>query len=144
MNSMKLSEKQIETIILTYLAMSRGYLCYKNNNVGIYDEKAKAFRKVANKYCPPGVSDIYGSYYARAVYIEVKTPIEYQYLVKHYEELRSYFGVSKKKNHLKNQIRFIETNASLGCIAFFTCSLEMTKEKLSEFNSGESKVDAHR
>ena len=121
--SMKLSEKQIETIILNYLSMCRGYLCYKQNNTGIYDPKAKAFRKVQNKFCPPGVSDIYGSYYARSVYIEVKTPEEYDYLLKHYEEIRSYVGINKKKNHLKNQIRFIESNASLGCMAFFTCSL---------------------
>lgn len=131
--SMKLSEKQIETQNLTYLNMCRGFLCYKLNNTGIYDPKLKDFRKVQNKFIPKGPSDIFGTYYSRSVYIEVKTPKEYAYLIKHYEELRKYVGKSKAKNHLKDQIRFIESNSALGCIAFFTCSLDMTKAKIKEF-----------
>jgi hypothetical protein len=129
---MKLSEKQIETIILNYLAISPGCLCYKNNNVGIYDPSKGAFRKVANKYSPRGVSDIFGSYYGRAMFIEVKTPEEHAYLAKHYAEIRSYIGINKKKNHLKNQVHFIESNRARGCLAFFASSLEQVKEELRE------------
>jgi hypothetical protein len=130
--STKLSEKQIETLILNYLAICKGCLFYKNNNVGVFDKEKNIFRKSSNKFCPRGVSDIYGSYYGKAAYIEVKTPEEHIYLIKHYDEIRSYVGINKKKNHLKNQIHFIESNKRMGCIAFFASSLDQVKSELAQ------------
>ena len=130
MKSMELTEKQIETQILTYLSMANGCVFFKQNNTGIFDPKTKAFRTVQNKFIPKGVSDIYGSFYGRAVFIEVKTPGEHAYIVKHYDEIKKYVGPSKKKNHIKNQIRFIEMNRKNDCIAFFACSLDQVKEVL--------------
>ena len=127
---MKLTEKQIETQILTYLAMANGCVFFKHNNTGIFDPKTKRFRTVQNKFIPKGASDIYGSFYGRAVYIEVKTPEELAYIVKHYDEIKTYIGDSKKKNHLKNQIQFLELNRKNSCLAFFACSLDQVKQVL--------------
>ena len=127
---MKLTEKQIETIILNHLSVTKGCVFLKLNNTGIYDTKLKKFRTLQNKFTPKGVPDIFGSYYNIAAWIEVKTPTEYAYLVKHYDELRSYMGVTPRKNHFKNQIQFIEHRRKIGDIAFFACSWAMVKEKL--------------
>lgn len=138
---MKLTEKQIETQILTYLAMANGCVFFKHNNTGIFDPKTKRFRTVQNKFIPKGASDIYGSFYGRAVYIEVKTPEEHAYIVKHYDEIKRYVkpallpGEKKKtdkKEHIKNQINFLELARKNHCIAFFACNLEQVKDALSK------------
>lgn len=133
--SMKLSEKQIETIILNYLSMVPGCKCYKHNNTGVYDPKIQKFRKVQNKYIPLGASDIYGSIKGHAIFIEVKTPEEHTYLAKHYEEIKTGTWDKKtqsKKHHLKNQINFIESNRAMGCLAFFASNLDQVREELIE------------
>lgn len=135
--SMKLSEKQIETIILNHLSVMRGCAFLKLNNTGIYDEKAGKFRTLQNKFTPLGVPDIFGSYFNRACWIEVKTPEKYGYLMRNYDELKGYlpeFGKKKNKDkeRYKNQIQFIEHRRKVGDIAFFADSIEMVKEKLGE------------
>lgn len=129
----KILEKHIESGILDYLNFAQKFVCYKNINIGVFDKTVGAYRKARNKYAPVGVSDIYGNYSGRALFIEVKTEDEYAYLMKHYFEIRSYMGVNKKKNHLKNQIKFIEDNKCNGAIAFFTYSIKDTKTKLFSF-----------
>lgn len=132
---MKLTEKQIETSILAFLEYTPGCSFHKLNNTGIYDPKKGGFRKVVNKYCPKGIADIVGSYNNLIAWIEVKTPEEYKYLMKHYEELRCYVGLDKKKNHYRNQIAFIEGKKRVGNIAFFADSIDMVKEKLLKVNN---------
>lgn len=110
--------------------MVKGCKCYKNNNTGIFDTKLNKFRTIQNKFIPKGVADIYGSLNGRTIYIEVKTPEEHAYLIKHYEEIKNFVGACKKKTHLKNQINFIESNAAIGCIAFFASDLDQVKERV--------------
>ncbi len=129
---MELTEKQIETQILDFLSIAKGCLFFKHNNTGIFDPKTKKFRTVQNKYIPKGASDIYGSFYGRTFYIEVKTPSEHAYITKHYEEIKKYIGPSRKKNHIKNQIHYLELARKNHCIAFFACSLDQVKEALSK------------
>lgn len=130
---MKLTEKQIETQILDYLALCKGFRCYKINNVGIFDKKIGKLRTVQNKHAPKGPADIWGSVHGRALYIEVKTPAEHKYLIKHYDEIKS--GIwcpkkDKKKHHLKQQIQFIESNRAMGCLAFFASSISQVKYEI--------------
>ena len=134
----KLSEKKIERQILDYFNRQKGCKLYKLNNVGIWDETKKIHRKLTNPHTPKGLPDIFGSFYSRATYIEVKTPDEYQYLARHYDELRKYFGPSKKKTHLREQIHFIEDNQKQENIAFFADSIARVKsELLRVYNGGQ-------
>ena len=83
-----------------------------------------------SKFIPKGVSDIYGSIHGRTIYIEVKKESEHKFLKKYYHEIKDYRGVCKKRNHLQNQIRFIESNRAVGCLAFFASSIDDVKKEL--------------
>ncbi len=129
---MKLTEKQIENSILAYLLITPGCLIYKHNNTGVYDPNKETFRKVVNKFIPSGASDLYGSFWSRATFIEVKTPDEYSYIASHYEELKKYVGKDKKKSRYRDQILFLEDQKKAGCIAFFADSIQRVKDELSK------------
>lgn len=70
----KVTEKVIETAILTYLNYLPQCFAWKNNNTGIYDPKRGCFRKNRNKFAINGVADIIGVYRGRMLAIEVKKP----------------------------------------------------------------------
>lgn len=130
---MEIKESQVELLILNFLNYRKGFRVYKIKNIGVYDSKKNVFRKPVHPYTPKGMSDLAGNYNGRSLYIEVKTPKEYKYLMKHYEEIKAFCGVCKKKNHLQNQIKFIEDNLKDGCIAFFSDGIETTVRELAKF-----------
>lgn len=71
---MKQSEKQIENQILFYLNTIPGFLAFKINNVGVFDQARKVYRKPHSKWIRKGVSDILGCYEGKMIAIEVKVP----------------------------------------------------------------------
>lgn len=66
------SEKAIEHEILNYLATQEDVFCFKVNNVGVFDEAIKAYRKPNSPFLIKGVSDILGLIEGRFLAIEVK------------------------------------------------------------------------
>lgn len=73
-----MTEKQIETQILTWLNYQKDFFCFKINTVGIFDPVRKVFRKNQNRFVINGTSDILGLYKGRFIAIEVKTPQTYK------------------------------------------------------------------
>lgn len=71
---MGLTEKDIETSILVFLNKIHGCFAWKNQSVGIYDNKKQIFRKSKNPFCINGVSDILGIFNGKLLAIEVKKP----------------------------------------------------------------------
>lgn len=68
-----MTEKQIETQILTWLNYQPGIMAFKINTVGIYDAKRMIFRKILNPFIHKGTSDIIGLCNGTFFCIEVKT-----------------------------------------------------------------------
>ena len=77
-----MTEKQIETSILTYLNHQPNTLAFKINTTGVFDPTRKVFRKNKNPFIIPGCSDILGLHAGRFFAIEVKTPQAYKRIVK--------------------------------------------------------------
>lgn len=71
---MKLTEKQIESQILSWLNLQQGIFAFKVNTVGVYDAKQMVYRMNKNKFILRGTSDILGVIFGRFFAIEVKTP----------------------------------------------------------------------
>jgi VRR-NUC domain-containing protein len=71
---LKITEKQLESLILDWLNAQPGVFAFKVQTVGVYDEKRKLFRKNRNKHIHIGTPDIHGVCQGRAFYIEVKRP----------------------------------------------------------------------
>ena len=67
-------EKEVENNILQWLSYLPSGFFRKNNSTGIYDSKAKVFRKQMNKFAINGVSDILGIHKGYFIAIEVKAP----------------------------------------------------------------------
>lgn len=70
-----MSEKEIETSILTWLNYQQHCFAFKVNTVGIWDEKRQMYRKNQNPFVIPGTSDVFSICYGKFVALEVKTPI---------------------------------------------------------------------
>lgn len=68
----ELSEKQIENLILSYLASQR-ILAWKNETVGIWNEARGAYMKKHSIHRKVGISDILGIYKGKFLAIEVKS-----------------------------------------------------------------------
>lgn len=68
------TEKQIENDILDYLTTVTGAFMWKNQNIGVFDPRAKVFRKNHSKHQMKGISDILGVINGKMVAIEVKKP----------------------------------------------------------------------
>lgn len=66
-------EKKIENEILDYLNRQPDVLAWKNNSTGVYDPRAKSFRR-KSKYDINGVPDILALSKFGFFVIEVKTP----------------------------------------------------------------------
>jgi len=104
-----LLEKQIENNILMFLR-EIGIIAWKNQTVGIYDAKAKAYRKSNNVFHRKGVSDILGILPdGRFLAIEVK---------------------SKVGRPSPEQLKFISDIQSKNGIAFISRSVEQTFDQL--------------
>jgi hypothetical protein len=68
-----LSEKEIQNQILEYL-YNRGVFCWRQNTVGVYDEKRGCYIRNNSRYVIRGVSDILGVLpNGRILAIEVKS-----------------------------------------------------------------------
>ena len=119
------TEKQIENQILTYLRNRRVFV-WKNQSVGVFDQKKNIFRRSNNPHHIDGVSDILGLYEGRFLAIEVKRPSVSrktgQFIYRTQEELI--------KKASSGQVTFIDQiNKSGGC-AFLADSLEVVKEQM--------------
>ena len=119
------TEKQIENQILTYLR-NRKVFVWKNQSVGVFDQKKNIFRRSNNPHHIDGVSDILGLYQGRFLAIEVKRPSVSrktgQFIYRTQEELI--------KKASSGQVSFIDQiNKSGGC-AFMADSLEVVQEQM--------------
>lgn len=127
-----LTETQIEELILTHLNFKKRIFAWKVPKSGYFDTKRGIFRKQVSRFAINGNSDIAGFLPGKGLYIEVKTPKEYRYLFKHYEAIKGFTGECKKKNHLKEQIDFIERAQASGNAAFFADSVECVEAELGK------------
>lgn len=107
-----LSEKAIETAILTYLNYLPKCFAWKNNSVGVYDASRGVHRKAKGRFTINGVSDILGIYHGRFLAIEVK---------------RATGGRVTKEQH-----DYIERIKKLGGIAGVCTSVDEARELLKE------------
>lgn len=70
-----MTEKLLESQILTWLNYQPETFAFKINTVGIYDVKKQCFRKNRNPFVHCGTSDILGIHHGQFFAIEVKTPL---------------------------------------------------------------------
>jgi len=107
------------------------------NNVPTWNKKTKSYNRLS-RFSPKGSSDICGCYKGHYVAIEVKTPLEYNWVLQFYnrikDQLYTYVPQTKKEDHVLNQIRFIDKKISCGGIGFFTYSLQNTLEQLERIS----------
>jgi hypothetical protein len=68
------SEKEIEHQILDWINRQEHCFAWKINNVGVWDEARKCYRKPNSPFIINGVSDIVGAYRGFIFCIEVKKP----------------------------------------------------------------------
>lgn len=125
------SESQIEYLILEYLSMIKNSFVTKIAPSGFFD--GKKMIKHRSKFIRNGLSDIFLWKDGEFTAIEVKTPLEMKFLVKHRPEIIKTDRklLSKKKQHLKDQIEFIENIKSCGHKGFFVCSVDQVKNLIN-------------
>jgi len=77
-----MSERDLEALILDYINREKGFFCWKNYSMGVFDESIGGFRN-RSRFAPKGISDILGIYDGRkqtlgvggiSLAIEVKLP----------------------------------------------------------------------
>lgn len=110
----KVTEKEIENAILDYLKTIPDSFFWKNNSGGVFDPKARVFRKNTNRHIIKGVPDILGMIEGRFVGIEVKKP------------------KPNKTYPSKEQKDFITRVEEIGGIAFIARSVSDVEEILEE------------
>lgn len=108
-------EKQIQNAILDYLTTRKDVYCWQNSSQGVYDPRAKAFRKPGRHFVP-GVADILGLFSAGPLSgcllaIEVKTD---------------------KGRLTPHQEQFLETILKCGGIAFVARSITEVRTRLDQ------------
>jgi hypothetical protein len=138
-NYRKIKEFELVNTILNGLSILKLGSFDRINNVPTYNIKTQSYNR-PSKWAPKGMSDIIGCYNGNAVYIEVKTPIEYNWTMKFYNRLTTEFKVtidnyqplSKKEEHILNQIKYIRSKIKVGAVGFFTYGLDHVLEKLKE------------
>jgi hypothetical protein len=128
---MKEIEKKVENEILFYLD-SRGLFPIKLENQGTFDPVKKIYRGNRSKYKRKGMSDIYFTYYGKPVFIEVKTPKNFKYIVKHYEELEN--GLIPSQSRITDQINFMKEIEKRGGFAYFCDSAERAEKILDNIS----------
>jgi penicillin-binding protein-related factor A (putative recombinase) len=67
------TEKQIETLILSWLNFQPDCFAFKINTVGVFDPVHKVFRKNRNRFLIKGTSDIMAIYKGQFIAVEVKS-----------------------------------------------------------------------
>lgn len=103
---------------------------------GFFD--GKKMIKHRSKFIKNGLSDIFLWKNGEFIALEVKTPLEMKFLVKHRPEIIKTDRklLSKKKQHLKDQIEFIENIKSCGLKGYFVSSVDEVKKLM---NTGKRK-----
>jgi hypothetical protein len=107
-------EKDIERGILNYLSLIPNIVVWKQNTVGIYDQKTGRYRLPHSPYIRKGISDILGiiragaSGFGRFLALEVKTPKRHKCLS-------------------DDQKNFITMINNMGGLAFVATSIEEVK-----------------
>ena len=125
-----MKESVIQTSIIKYLKLIKPGYVLSVSTTGIFDSKTKKFRTNKNQ---KGTSDILYFFKSRCIAIEVKTLIEYKFVMKHYERLKNInLCKTKRDKHLHDQILFIEGLKKTGNHGFFTYSALDTRLKLLE------------
>lgn len=109
MQQIKLLEKQIQNLILSWLSAQPNCMTWQNDSVGIWDAKKGIYRLPHGPFRKKGVADILGLYRGYFLAIEVKTKTG---------------KVSLEQNE------FIAQVVKHGGIAFVARSLEDVIEKL--------------
>ncbi len=108
------SEKDIETVILTWLNYQQGCFAFKMNIAGMWDQRG--FYKQSGKFVPKGGADIIFCLNGRFGAFECKTPASYKKFL------------TKPGPHELRQLWFLEQIRAKGGIAEVVCSLEMVQE----------------
>jgi len=126
-----LKESVIQASIVAYLkTIKLGYVL-NVSTTGIFDPIKKQFRTNKNQ---KGTSDILFFNRGKCTAIEVKTAIEYKFVMKHYERLKNIsLCKTSRDKHLHDQILFIEGLKRSGNAGFFSFSIHDTKMKLMGF-----------
>jgi len=104
-----MTEKQIESQILTWLNYQPGVFAFKVNTTGVYDPTKKCFRKITNPHVHRGTADIIGVKNGHFFAIEVKTPVAIK---------------KKPTQHDHNQTAFLEKVKFCKGTATRVCSLQ--------------------
>ena len=128
--------------IIDWLNYQPWCLAKRVNPGARYDPKVKRWIKPKAQYSPPGIVDIDGVLApdGKTLFIEVKTPKEYQYVIKHYDRIKTGIWDKKDKRRiLQNQIIFMEERVKLGAIAFFSDSIQRTQNLLIAEGFGASR-----
>lgn len=113
-----MTEKEIETGILDYLATISNGFFWKNHNGAIYDPTRKVFRKNTNKHVYKGVPDILGVIDGRMIGIEVKKPKS---------------DDSRKTYPTTEQLEFIAKIEACGGYGLIARSIADVQEYLTEY-----------
>lgn len=123
-------EGRVKNMILSYLKLRyRRVTAWVNDSVGIWDQKAQAYRANRSPYRIKGVADILGvvAPNGRLLAIEVKVP-----------ETRSPDGkriLRRKGMPSPEQVAFIEMVNRMGGIAFVARSIKDIDEHLAEYRT---------
>ena len=105
------------------------------NNLPAWNQKTNSYNR-PSRYAPKGMSDIIGCYKGHYVAIEVKIPVEYNWVQQFYKRVKhqidSYQPQTDKEIHALHQIKYIRNKISRGGIGFFAYSLENVLEQLKK------------
>lgn len=130
-------EEYIESAILTWL-MSQWVSADKIVSGWWYDSNKWIYRKQKSQFARRGISDIVWVLpWGRALYIEVKKPSEMQFFDSSEEEMKQRMQDSRAHNknryvHALEQIKFLTEKRSLGAVAFFSSSVDQTRQRMEE------------
>lgn len=138
LKNIKLTEKQIEKLILDHLSFMRGGFVTKVELGGrpVNSGGRKVIIGFKNKYYRKGFSDIMFNYKGKVFYFEVKTPEEYNWYEKKKEKLRATpltMLKSKKEIHFKEQQLFIDGVRRGGSVGEFVCSLNQVRNIIEHY-----------
>lgn len=113
------------------------------NNVPTWNKKTQSYNR-PSRFAPKGMSDICGCYkypndkHATYVAIEVKTPLEYNWVLQFYNRIKNnidtYTPQTEKEKHVLNQIKYINHKIACDGIGFFTYSLEHCLDQLKRIS----------
>ncbi len=118
-----MTEKIIETQILTWLNCQPNVFAFKINTVGVYDSVKKTYRLNRNRFVMKGCSDILGVAYGRMIAIEVKTP----------KTIRSILNPKTERDF--NQKSFLDQIKRMGGFSLVACQLDDVVSFLNEIKN---------